>query len=131
MYLNYLADCEKVPFLKLAHAIGSADGTFCENEQTVIDYYCNEMRLKDVAFDPKESIDDLAGEFKSMRSKRIAILELMSIINANGEFKKEEKAIIDLLIEKFDIASEYIDDVRKWTELMLSVVEQGNSLIES
>jgi len=131
MYLNYLEENEKQAFLQLANAIANADGELCDKEKTIIGYYCNEMNINNFAHDQQKSIDALAMEFKSMRSKKITILELMSIVHANGEFKKEEKMIVDLLVQKFGISQDYLNDVEKWTDLMLSVIEQGNSLIEA
>jgi uncharacterized tellurite resistance protein B-like protein len=131
MYLNYLEENEKIAFLKLSHAVAHSDGDFCDNEKMVIGSYCNEMGIDDVAFNKDESIDNISNEFKSIQSQKIAILELMSIINANGEFKKEEKNIIDILVTKFNINEKYLEDVKNWTELMLSLIEQGNSLVQS
>ena len=131
MYLNYLEENEKVAFLKLAYAIAHSDGEFCNNEKIVIGSYCNEIGIDNVAFNKDEPIDNISNEFKSIKSQKIAILELMSIINANGEFKKEEKDIIDTLVTKFNIDEKYLEDVKNWTESMLGLIGQGNSLVQS
>lgn len=131
MYLNYLEENEKIAFLKLSHVIAHSDGNFCDNEKIIIGSYCNEMGITDIVFNKNETINNISNEFKSIQSQKIAILELMSIINANGEFKKEEKYIIDTLVNKFNIDEKYLEDVKNWTELMLSLIEQGNNLVQS
>lgn len=131
MYLNYLEENEKIAFLKLSHVIAHSDGNFCDNEKIIIGSYCNEMGITDIVFNKNETINNISNEFKSIQSQKIAILELMSIINANGEFKKEEKYIIDTLVNKFNIDEKYLEDVENWTELMLSLIEQGNNLVQS
>jgi len=32
---------------------------------------------------------------------------------------------------KFSIDEKYLEDVKNWTELMLSLIEQGNNLVQS
>jgi len=83
MYLNDLNKNEKIAFLKLAYMIAYSDGEFCDNEKMVIGSYCNEMGISDIGLNKNESIEDISNEFKSRISKKITILELMSIINVN------------------------------------------------
>lgn len=130
MYLNYLEKNEKLAFLKIAHAVALSDGHFCENEKVIIGSYCNEMKMTDIEFNPQdESLDNLSNEFVTKQSKNIVILELMSIIYANGEFKESEKKIINQLTKKFDIDDKYIEDVKLWSQSLMNIIEHGENLI--
>ena len=131
MYLNYLEENEKKAFLKLAHMIANSDDEFCDNERIIINSYCNEMGIKDIEFDKNELIDIVAYQFKTDQSRRIVIFELMNIINANGEFKDNERAIIDVLLKEFNIEEKFLNDVKQWSDSMSHLVEQGYKLVIS
>ena len=130
MYLNYLEENEKVAFLKIAHIVALSDGNFCENEKVIIGSYCNEMGMNDIELNTQnDSIDILSNEFRNEQSKKIVILELMSIIHANGEFKESEKNIINQLTKKFAINDKYIKDVELWSQSLMHIIGQGENLI--
>lgn len=130
MYLNYLKENEKTAFLKLAHVVANSDNEICENEKTIIGSYCNEMGINDISFNLKDvSISNLANEFLSVSSKKIIILELMSVINANGEFKDNEKEIINKLLEKFNLEDKFLENVELWSKSLMTIIEQGTSLV--
>ncbi|MCT7562169.1 TerB family tellurite resistance protein [Aliarcobacter butzleri] len=131
MYLNYLEENEKKAFLKLAHMIANSDDEFCDNERIIINSYCNEMGIRDIEFDKNELIDIVAYQFKTDQSRRIVIFELMNIINANGEFKDNERAIIDVLLKEFNIEEKFLNDVKQWSDSMSHLVEQGYKLVIS
>ena len=130
MYLNYLEEDEKIAFLKLAHIIANSDDDFCENEKIVIGSYCNEMGVEDFEVNLTEDLKGICCEFNNSKSKRVVILELMSIINANGEFKKSEKLIIDQLVTNFEIGEDYLENVQNWSNALLDIVDQGFELID-
>ncbi len=129
MYLNYLEETEKIAFLKLAHAIANSDDEFCDNEKIIINSYCNEMGIADITFDKDELIDILSCQFKTDQSRRIVIFELMSVINANGEFKTKENDIINILLKEFNIEEKFLTDVKQWSDSMIYLVEQGHKLV--
>lgn len=129
MYLNYLEENEKIAFLKLAHMIANSDDEFCNNEKIIINSYCNEMGIEDITFDKNELIDIISYQFKTDQSRRIVIFELMSIINANGEFKSKEKDIINVLLKEFNIEEKFLTDVKQWSDSMIYLVEQGHKLV--
>ena len=131
MYLNYLEENEKVAFLKIAHIVALSDGHFCENEKIIIGSYCNEMEMNDIELNiQNDSIDILSNEFRNEQSKKIVILELMSIIHANGEFKESEKEIIKQLTKIFSINDKYIEDVKLWSQMLMNIIEEGENLIQ-
>jgi len=130
MYLNYLNQNEKVAFLKLAHIIANADNEICENEKVIIGSYCNEMGIENISLDLKDlSISALSKEFLTNSSKRITILELMSVINANGEFKEAEKMIIDELVQNFKLETKFLNKVELWSKSLMTLIEQGTALV--
>ena len=130
MYLNYLNQNEKVAFLKLAHIIANADNEICENEKIIIGSYCNEMGVDNISFNLDDvSISALSKEFLNSSSKKITILELMSVINANGEFKESEKIIINELLQNFKLETKFLENVELWSKSLMTLIEQGTALV--
>lgn len=132
MYLNYLEENEKVAFLKLAHIVANIDGEVNENENIIIGSYCNEMNMEDIKLDiTKASIQDISKEFKSLQSKKIITLELMSVINADGELKETETRFMNTLVKEFDLDEKFLEEVKSWSNSMLNIIEEGTMLITS
>lgn len=130
MYLNYLEKDEQNAFLKLAHIIANADERICENEKAIIGSYCNEMNINDISFaTDSETIEEISKVFKSTHSKKIVMLELMSIVNANGEFKDSEKEIINRLMESFELESSFFEKVESWSKSLMTLIEHGTALV--
>lgn len=129
MYLNYLEKNEKIAFLKLAHIIAKSDNVFCDNEKIVINSYCAEMCIDDIKVDLNEDLNLICSEFILNRSKKIVILELMSIINANGIFKESEKKIINELLQTFHLDSEFLNNVQEWSKALINLIDQGTTLV--
>ena len=130
MYLNYLKENEKTAFLKLAHIVANSDDEICENEKIIIGSYCNEMGIDNISLNSEDiSISDLSKEFSSVSSRKITILELMSVINANGEFKESEKNIIDELLQNFKLETKFLENVELWSKSLMTLIKQGTSLV--
>jgi len=130
MYLNYLKENEKLAFLKIAHIVALSDGDFGENEKIIIGSYCNEMEMENIEFDINNtSIDLLSEEFETVQSKKIVILELMSIVYADNDFSESEKETINKLIKNFSIDSSFLDDVKIWSQALLNIIKQGENLV--
>ena len=130
MYLNYLEKNEKLAFLKLTHIIANADNNICENEKIIIGSYCNEMGIENIPINiDNESVDSLSKEFKSLISKKVTILELMSVINANNEFKDSEKIIIDNLINHFELNDKFLKNIEIWSKSLMTLIDQGTNLV--
>ena len=129
MYLNYLEENEKIAFLKLAHMIADSDDKFCKNEKIVINSYCLEMGIDDIKVDLNENLNLICSEFILSGTKKIVILELMSIINANGIFKESEKKIINELLQTFQLDREFLNEVQEWSKALINLIEQGTILV--
>ena len=54
MFLNRLEKEEKIAFLELAHYVARSDNDFSLSQKDIINNYCIEMQIEDIAFDAKE-----------------------------------------------------------------------------
>ena len=130
MFLNRLSEEEKKSFLQLAHYIARSDGNFTKEEKIIIDQYCIEMQIENIDFNEvRFDIYDVLGKFKSDKSKKIVLLEIMVLIYADDFFHENERKVLEKMIEVFDLNYYLVIVYTEWAKAMLSLYKQGNALI--
>ena len=116
MFLNQLNNEERSIFLKLAIAVIKSDGKLEEKEKLFVAEYSREMGVTD--YDLNENIEPLGlaekiGKSSTDAVKRIFLLELVALANADGEFAESEKSLILSLLQKFGLAENQLNDCLK------------------
>lgn len=116
MFLNQLNNEERSIFLKLAIAVIKADGKLEEQEKLFVAEYSREMGVTD--YDLNENIEPLGlaekiGKDSTDAVKRIFLLELVALANADGEFAASEKTLILSLLQKFGLTENQLNDCIK------------------
>lgn len=116
MFLNQLNNEERSIFLKLAIAVIKADGKLEEQENLFVAEYSREMGVTD--YDLNENIEPLGlaekiGKDSTDTVKRIFLLELVALANADGEFAESEKTLILSLLQKFGLTENQLNDCIK------------------
>lgn len=116
MFLNQLNSEERSIFLKLAIAVIKADGKLEEKEKLFVAEYSREMGVTD--YDLNENIEPLElaekiGKSSTDAVKRIFLLELVALANADGEFAESERSLILSLAQKFGLAENQLNDCLK------------------
>jgi len=130
MFLNKLEEDEKIAFLKLAHYIARSDDDFTENEQETISTYCMEMQVEDIVYDKDNfNLNDTLEVIKSKENQKIVLLEIMALIFSDG-LHKEEQRILNVIIKKYNIDKILILVYAEWSKAILSIVNQGQALIQ-
>ena len=130
MFLNKLDREEQITFLKLAHYIARIDGDFSTNEKNVIQTYCLEMQIEDIVYNEKDiHLDVLLSNIKSTKNQKIVLLEIMALIYSDG-LHQQEQEILNIILDKYHISSELALLYAEWTKTILSIVKQGQILIE-
>ncbi len=112
MFLNQLNNEERRIFLKLAIAVIKADGKLEEKEKLFVAEYSREMGVTD--YDLNENIEPLRlaekiGKSSTDAVKRIFLLELVALANADGEFAESEKSLILSLLQKFGLTENQLN----------------------
>lgn len=131
MLLMQLAAREKFSFLQLAHYLARIDSSCGHREEEVILSYCTEMGIENIdSFD----IDGFCLEanlnnYKSQRSQRIILLELMILIHIDNDFHVNEKDLINKITEKFGFDSKDIDDYSQWGKSVAMLYQVANIFI--
>ncbi len=130
MFLNRLKKKEKKAFLELAHHVARSDGDFSDDEKNIIEKYCMEMQIENLAFnDKKFDIYDTLSKFKSQNSKKIVVLELMALIYSDDFLHEGERVVLEKILEEFDLSYNLSIVYTEWAKTMLSLFKQGNALI--
>ncbi len=131
MFLNRLSAEEKVAFLELAHHIARCDNNFSQEEQDIIEKYCLEMQIENIAYNAQEfDIYETLDKIKNKRSRRIVLLELMALIYSDDFLHEEERKVLEKLLEEFDLNYNFSVVYTQWAKSMLALYIQGNALIE-
>ncbi|WP_258238780.1 TerB family tellurite resistance protein [Arcobacter sp. CECT 8985] len=123
---------EKFSFLRLAHYLARVDSDYGEKEHEIIEEYCVEMGIEnDDIFDVDTfDLEDTLKNFKTKKSKKIVMLELMILIHADDSFDFKEKELIQDINKTFGFSKRNMDYFSQWGKAVASLYEQGQLLIE-
>ncbi len=132
MLLMKLQTKEKFSFLQLAHYLARIDKEYANKEEEIILEYCAEMGIEnDDAFDIDEfSLKDTIKDFKSKKSKKIVVLELMILIHADDKFDLKERTFITKINEYFQFSKEEIELFSQWGKAIAAMYQQGKLFIQ-
>lgn len=116
MLLMKLEAREKFAFLQLAHYLARADNNYGKDEEEIILEYCLEMGIENLdSFDMnKFDLELVLKNFKSKRSRKIVILELMILVHIDKVFNKNEQVFIEKIAKYFDIQDKDLEDFSSW-----------------
>ena len=130
MFLNRLTYEEKEAFLSLAHHVAHSDNNLTKDEELVIDKYSMEMQMDDIEYDEAQfDLVDVLSKFKQDSHKKIALLEIMALVYADGVGAQEEDNLIKTMISQFDLNPNLAIVYREWSKSILSLFVQGEALI--
>jgi len=132
MLLMKLQTKEKFAFLQLAQYLARIDGEYGNKEQDVIDEYCVEMGIdKPNIFNIEDfDLDTILGQFKSTKSKKIVVLELMILVHIDDKFDLKEFELTKKIVERFNINNKDLKYYSYWGKAVSSLYEQGKLFIE-
>ncbi|WP_072681886.1 hypothetical protein [Arcobacter sp. LA11] len=132
MLLMKLQPREKFSFLQLAHYLARIDNEYGEKEQEIILEYCAEMGIEnDDAFENDGfSLSETLKDFKSKKSKKIVILELMILIHADDKFDLKERTLINQINDAFAFSNKDMDFYSQWGKAVAALYQQGKLFID-
>ena len=132
MLLMKLQTKEKFAFLELAQYLARVDGEYGNREEDVIEEYCVEMGIDrpDVFLEEDFNLENILKQFKSTKSKKIVILELMILVHIDDNFDKKEHELFHTIIKKFDIKEKDLKYFSSWGKAVSSLYEQGKLFIQ-
>ena len=125
MLLMKLESREKFAFLQLAHYLARVDNNFGKEEEEVILEYCDEMGIENIdSFDMDSfNLEATLNNFKSKRSKKIVVLELMILVHIDSVFNINEQILIEKISQNFGIETKDLNDFSSWGKSVAKLYE--------
>ena len=116
---------EKFAFLQLAHYLARVDNSFGKEEEEVILEYCDEMGIENIdSFDMDSfNLEATLNNFKSKRSKKIVVLELMILVHIDSVFNINEQILIEKISQNFGISTKDLNDFSSWGKSVAKLYE--------
>jgi len=130
MFLSQLTAEEKLAFDAIAHRLVMSDGTLAEQELAIVSQLHAEMGLAESPPSDGLPVEALTAHFASPRSRRIALLELLGIAHADGDFHSEESALLREVAQRFGVDEPEFKLLESWTLRMLSMVTEAQRLVD-
>ena len=128
MFLNRLALIEKEAFVSLAVKAAEANGHVADEEYQMIEEYCKEMGI--AFFDAKnvKSIEEVISIYSgsSEQNKKIAVLEIIGLMFADGGYDDEEKAFVNKFAEGIGVSQ---DSVQKCEDALGKYIDMSRELL--
>ena len=131
MFLYNLNLPEKMAFMQLAkHIVVLDDNKIDESEAHILTLMGNEMGISindslSIDFD----LDQLADAFKSKTTRKICLLELISLAISNSDYDKKQSSLIESLASRFDMIEDEIVEIKTFIEKATAIFEEGKKLI--
>ena len=125
MLLMKLEAREKFAFLQLAHYLARVDNNFGKEEEEVILEYCDEMGIENIdSFDMDSfNLEATLNNFKSQRSRKIVVLELMILVQIDSVFNINEQILIEKISQNFGISTKDLNDFSSWGKSVAKLYE--------
>lgn len=123
MFLNMLDRDEKGAFAELAEKIVEADGLVIDRESAKLAALKAEMGISGGG--SGRSVDELAGIFKSRRSKIVALLELIGVGYSDASFSVNEKSLVDLAARQMGVTKDELAQVESWVNEYVNLVRRA------
>lgn len=125
MLLMKLEAREKFAFLQLAHYLARVDNNFGNDEEEFILEYCDEMGIENIDnFDIENfNLEATLNNFKSQRSRKIVLLELMILVHIDNIFNINEQILIEKISKIFGIGAKDLNDFSSWGKNVAKLYE--------
>ncbi len=127
MFLSALSQDEKVAFLELAQHLVSADGVMSIEESELFEEMRHEMRLVSRA-DGELNVDSLCQVFTRTQSRRIVVLELITLALVDG-LAVTEHALINTVARSFELSPRTLARYYSWAHRLARLNDEARALI--
>ena len=124
MYLNLLDDDEKRAFAELAEKMIEADGLVIGREESALASLKAEMGVSETG-GAGRTPQDLAGVFKSRRSKVAALLELIALGYSDTAFSVSEESLVNSVANQMAISPDELQGIEDWVKEHFSLIRRA------
>ena len=129
MFLGRLEPVEKEAFICLTVKAAEANGYVDDNEYVMLEEYCKEMGI--AFFDARNlnSMEEVEKVFSQAenQNKKIAILEIIGLMYADGDYDEKEKSFVNSFAEAIGISEECVKSLE---ENLVKYIDITKNLME-
>ena len=131
MFLHLLVDKEKDAFIDLARLAACCNGNVSDEEDIMIDQYCDEMGI-DIPITHAKTLDDVLAFFKdsSPQSKKTVVFEIIGLLFSDGDFDENEMRFIRNLAVSLDIPKEQVEEMLELNARYLNILHDILCIIQ-
>ena len=132
MFLSELSVEEKQHFLELASLGMLANGEKKESELEIFSHFQVECELQEYKL-KNLSIKEISSYFLTTscpRVRRIALIELIGVLIADGALCDKEQQFVDTFLEDWDISPAQFRRMKRWICDCRDLMVDGYSLID-
>ena len=128
MFAELLDKSEKKDFAYLAKKIILADGKIDAEEKK----YLDKLVLEVGEIDDTSNYDDVTDKISKFENikKRAIISELIIIAKCDDNYDDSDVKLLKEITMKIGVPEAVYNDLNSWTDKYLSIMKEGNSLIE-
>ena len=124
MYLNLLDVDEKRAFAELAEKMIEADGLVIGREAATLAALKAEMGMTGTEAEGR-TVEELAGVFKSRRSKVAALLELIGLGYSDTAFSVNEESLVNAAANQMAISPDDLHQIEDWVKDHFSLIRRA------
>jgi hypothetical protein len=124
MFLNVLDMDEKRAFAELAAKMVEADGIVIGREAATLAALKAEMGIAETDGNDR-TIGDLAGVFKSKRTKTAALLELVGLGYSDTNFNVGEQSLVTSIAQEMGLGAEDVAQIEGWVKEHVDLVRRA------
>ncbi len=128
MFLQSLSTKEKKAFLALAYIVASVDGLHAKEEE-MIAHYAQEMKIENRGYQ-KKKLEKVLESFTEKRVQKIVLMELFALIYSDEVYSRKEHKLIKKINRIFQFSPTEIALCQEWAKSALSLVKQGQLIME-
>lgn len=131
MYLDLLNKDEQQNFLELARYSMGVNGEHKKEEEEILLGYKFECQLIEYKANRQDKIEEIITILgaSSKKVKKIILIEILGIFQADGEICNKETEFLNKLSQEFNIEEYEVKRIKRWVEAMNDIVQEGYELI--
>lgn len=125
MFLSLLTPDQFAAFMFLADEFISSDKTISAEEKSILERMSREALVLEESNRTFESHNDATSTFDSRKSRSIALLELLGIAYADGDYRGEESQYINGLADELGIPMMTLAGMQNWVLRQVALTNEA------
>ena len=131
-FLNRLSEEQKDLFLDLCIHAAMANDDFDYTEKSLINQYCDEMKIAEPRYTPKRSFEEICNRLSEICSKpdvRIIVIETAALMLSDNEYDESERRFMRVLIRKLGLSNDDYNDIMDYIKKITKLYSEMNKFI--